>query len=280
MNSISLLRVLIRETLLKEGVYDPGALKAVFMAGGPGSGKSHTAKLIFGSDPKMTLAASTSSGLKMVNSDPAFEMFLKKVGVEPSSLGTMSPEEFEDITVGKDSPRGKAKRLKNKAQGQYMRGKLGVILDGTGDDYTKIANKKTKMEAAGYDTYMIFVNTSLDVAQERNSNRDRKLPKDLVEDIWNHVQENLGAFQALFGAENMVIIDNTEYGPVPGSVDTAVNKFLNRPIRNPIGRKWIDQELSAKGPAAELPTTKSTRGAGNRAERRLAALRASRSAKN
>ena len=35
--------------LLTEGVYDKGALKAVFMAGGPGSGKSFVAKGLFGS---------------------------------------------------------------------------------------------------------------------------------------------------------------------------------------------------------------------------------------
>ena len=270
MESFILLRALIREALLKEGIYDPGILKAVFMAGGPGSGKSHTAKLIFGADPKMTMSASTSSGLKMVNSDPAFEMFLKKVGVDPASLGTMSSEEFEDVTMGKDSPRGKSKRLKGAAQGHYMSGKLGIILDGTGDDYTKIAERKKKMEEAGYDTYMVFVNTSLEVAQERNANRDRKLPKDLVEDIWNHVQENLGAFQALFGPENMVIVDNTKYGPVPESVDKAVNSFISRPIRNPIGKKWINQELEKKGSGATLPAShKSGRGGGNRAKRRM-----------
>ena len=36
----SKLRSVIAEmTLLSEGIYDPGILKAVFMAGGPGSGK-------------------------------------------------------------------------------------------------------------------------------------------------------------------------------------------------------------------------------------------------
>ena len=50
MKSHKLLRKLIREFLLNEGIYDPGVLNAVFMAGGPGSGKSYTAKEIFGGD--------------------------------------------------------------------------------------------------------------------------------------------------------------------------------------------------------------------------------------
>lgn len=270
--NITLLRQLIRETLLKEGVYDPGILKAVFMAGGPGSGKSHTAKLIFGADPNMPMSASTASGLKLVNSDPAFEMLLKKAGISPGDLGSMSDEEFKAVTVGPDSPRGKASRLKGKAQSGYMGGKLGIVLDGTGDDLQKIATKKEKLEAAGYDTFMIFVNTSLEVAQERNSNRERKLPEDLVKDIWSDVQENLGGFQGLFGAENLVIVDNTKYGPIAGGIESAVNKFINRPIRNPIGRKWVEQELAAKGPGASLPRTKTVRGTGSRAKRRVKAM--------
>mgnify|MGYP001336036106 CR=1 FL=1 len=50
MKDLELIRQLIRETLMLEGIYDPNILRAVFMAGGPGSGKSHTAKLIFGGE--------------------------------------------------------------------------------------------------------------------------------------------------------------------------------------------------------------------------------------
>ena len=251
--SESALRKIIRETLMLEGVYDPGVLKAIFMAGGPGSGKSHTAKVILGGDLDSALSTVTSSGLKLVNSDPAFEHFLKKAGLSPGDLGTMEKEEFEKVTVGPDSPRGKAKKLRDKMQSNFMSGRLGLVIDGTGDDYGKIASKKSKLEEAGYDTFMIFVNTSLEVAQKRNAKRDRKLPADLVEDIWNDVQQNLGKFQALFGAENLAIVDNTEYGPVPKGVISAVSKFIARDVRNPVGRKWIKSELDKKGSEARLP---------------------------
>ena len=58
--------------ILTEGVDDPGILKCVFMAGGPGSGKSYTAKEIFGVGKSLT-ASFSASGLKLVNSDTAFE---------------------------------------------------------------------------------------------------------------------------------------------------------------------------------------------------------------
>jgi hypothetical protein len=247
MHTQFLLRQLIREVLLTEGVYDPGVLKAVFMAGGPGSGKSYTAKEIFGGDPESAIAVATSAGLKLVNSDPMFELLLTKAGVDLKSLATMSPEEFATVTVGPGSPRGKAKKLRNKSQALYVQGKLGVIIDGTGDDYDKIAKKKHAIEEAGYDAYMIFINTSLSVAQERNAGRPRELPKEMVEEIWSHVQENLGRFQGLFGAQNLTIIDNTRYGPVSPNALAAVDSFLNRPIQNPIGQKWIEAELAARG---------------------------------
>ena len=72
--------------LLKEGVYDKGILKAVFMAGGPGSGKTFMAKNIFGiPDFKKGGSARVSvSGLKVVNSDTHFMKLLKKFGFDPT----------------------------------------------------------------------------------------------------------------------------------------------------------------------------------------------------
>ena len=66
--------------MISEGVDDPGILKCVFMAGGPGSGKSFTAMEIFGIDKKLQSSFS-ATGLKTVNSDKAFETLLKKNGM-------------------------------------------------------------------------------------------------------------------------------------------------------------------------------------------------------
>jgi len=258
MRSYSLLRQLIRGTLLQEGVYDPGVLKAVFMAGGPGSGKSFTAKILFGADPTSVSESMTASGLKIINSDPAFEKFLRDVGVDPSDLAKIAQEDPElayqlglvdERGVPVESPRGKAKEIKKKLMSTFTRpeARLGVILDGTGDDFDKIVDKKEDLEEMGYDTYMVFVNTTLDIAQERNANRSRKMDPNKVEEIWSDVQSNLGTFQQLFGANNIVIVDNTVYGPIPENIAKAVDTFLRRPIRNPIGREWIEAELSTRG---------------------------------
>ena len=44
---------------------------------------------------------------------------------------------------------------------------LGMLIDGTGRDFDKMAREKARAEDLGYDTFMIFVDTSLPVALER-----------------------------------------------------------------------------------------------------------------
>ena len=233
--------------ILTEGVDDPGILKCIFMAGGPGSGKSYTAKEVFGVG-KGLLQSFSRDGLKIVNSDTAFEKGLKDNGINPKDLAKIEKEDPElwDKITGKDSIRTKAKELTKKQQNFYEAGRLGMIIDGTGDEVSKIKKKKQHAEKLGYDCYMVFVNTSLEVALERNKNRDRVLSDELVTTIWKDCQNNLGAFQTMFGG-NFVIVDNTVYKPVNKSVQKAIDKFIRKPIYNRIGKKWIQTAKALKG---------------------------------
>lgn len=242
----------IKESLLEqmmlEGVDDPGILKCVFMAGGPGSGKSFTAMEIFGIDKKLK-SSFAASGLKSVNSDTAFEKGLKDNGINPKDLAKIEKEDAElwDKLTGNspDSVRSKAKQITKQQQAFYEAGRLGMIIDGTGHDFGKIKKQKEKAEALGYDCYMVFVNTSLEVAKERNLKRDRVLPEKLLEKSWRDVQENLGKFQGLFSG-NMTIVDNTVYKPIDKQVQKAINSYVGKPIKNRIGVKWIKTARALK----------------------------------
>jgi len=242
----------IKETILEqmivEGVDDPGILKCVFMAGGPGSGKSFTAMEIFGIDKKLKSSFS-SFGLKSVNSDSAFEKGLKDNGIDPRDLARIEKEEpelWDALTgTGKNTVRSKAKQLTRKQKTFYEAGRLGMIIDGTGHVYNKIQKNKKYAESLGYDTYMVFVNTSLEVAKERNQNRDRVLSDELLTKSWSDVQNNLGKFQNLFGS-SFRIVDNTVYKPISKQVQKAVNTFVRKKIYNPIGKKWIQTARALK----------------------------------
>ena len=79
-----------------------------------------------------------------------------------------------------------------------IKNKLIIILSRDMEPHLRSIAEKVELEKLGYDTYMIYVNTTLEVAQQRNQERDRILPPDLLEKSWKDVQKNLGSFQALF----------------------------------------------------------------------------------
>ena len=162
---------------LDEGPNDPHIFKAVFMAGGPGSGKSYVAGKMLG-----------SSGLKSVNSDEIYEYLAQKQDMD---LG--DPEVV--VSPAGQEVRNKAKELTNKRRGHYLDGRLGVIIDGTGKDVAKVQKDSEALKSLGYETMMIMVNTSEQVAQERNQQRARSIPAILVSKMWDAVQQNLMQFQ-------------------------------------------------------------------------------------
>lgn len=232
--------------LLNEGVYDPGILKCIFLAGGPGSGKSKVSKEIFGIH---SLSSFSASGLKSVNSDTAFEHQLKKNGIDPKQLAKIEKEDpqlWKKITEDPRGVRELAKQTTQKIKAFYEEGRLGMIIDGTGDDVLKIQNQKKRAESLGYDTFMVFVNTSLEVAKYRNSMRDRVLPENLLVPIWKECQNNLGRFQSMFGG-NFRIVDNSKDGNnVTRDVKKNVDNFIHSPVQNPIGKKWVTTQLMLK----------------------------------
>ena len=246
--------------LLTEGVFDKGILKAVFMAGGPGSGKSFVAGELFGIPKKINVSV---SGMKTVNSDTEFEFLLRKYGFETFGTGKLDidkwPDDVFDAIAGGDEDsesmtvRKKAKLLTIARKKQYMEGRLGMIIDGTGHDFQKIKKEKKDLEALGYDCYMIFVNTSLDVAHKRNKERARVLPEDILEKSWKDVQKNLGGFQSLFH-NNFVIVDNSKFLKAEEAAKKFgrltkkyIDKFIKKPIRNVIGKMWVKHNLILKG---------------------------------
>ena len=225
--------------ILNEGVYDPGIFKAVFTAGGPGSGKSYAASTLFGMPEKMPFVS--AAGLKGVNTDKAFEVMLNKAGLG-TDLSKMDPDQF----AKSQELRKTVKRVVAKQTLNYINGKLGLLIDGTGHKADKISKKKKMLEDLGYDCFMVFVNTSLKVALERNNNRERILPEKVVKDYWTNCQQNLGKVQSMFGASSILIVDNSKYQDFAKNIKKAANGFVSKKIQNPIAKAWIKKELELR----------------------------------
>ena len=212
---------------LQEGLYDPNIFKAFFLAGGPGSGKSYVAGRTMG-----------GHGLKSVNADEAFEYLLKQAGLSLK----MPPEQQEP----RDVVRGRAKDITKARQKNYLEGRLGVVIDGTGKDANKILGQKSGLEELGYDTYMVFVNTSLDVALKRNAERSRSVPEPIVVKAWKDVQANIGKFSNMFRA-GFIVVDNNNAGEdILKEVEKRVRGLLRKKVKNTRAQSWMAAELARK----------------------------------
>jgi predicted kinase len=146
----------------------------------------------------------------------------------------------------RNKQRDRAKALTKARTTNYIEGRLGLVIDGTGKDYNKITKQASELQQLGYDTYMIFVNTSLDVALERNASRQRSIPENLVASSWKSVQANIGKF-SLFFKQGMLIVDNND---ADEEVFTTVYKrlrgLLKKPVQNGRAKQWIQTQLDLK----------------------------------
>ena len=213
---------------LQEGLQDPNIFKAFFLAGGPGSGKSYVVRYSTG-----------GTGLRVVNSDDVFEKYLKDAGLSMK----MPPEEWDE----NQKERARAKRVTAARQKNYIEGRIGMVIDGTGAKYDKIRQQKADLEALGYDCYMIFVNTSIDVALERNAKRERTVPEDVAITSYKAVQGNIGKFSSLFKG-TMVIVDNNKPDDDIEMISfKEVKRLLKKKVRNTRAKSWIEMEMKLRG---------------------------------
>ena len=216
---------------ITEGVYDPSIFKAFFLGGGPGSGKSWVSARVL-----------SGMGLKVINSDNAFVSKLKR---EKMTLDFAAHDEKE--IIARDKIRSKSKQVAGMQLGTALEGRLGLIIDSTARDVEKISSQAANLRKIGYDIHMVFVNTSLDVALERNRNRPRRLPDAVIIDSHRQIQKNMGRLQRIFGGRNFLVIDNNK-----SSED--VNPIVHKRIRSMIDRaptsyqavRWIHRELEKR----------------------------------
>jgi hypothetical protein len=229
---------------LQEGINDTAIFKAVFLAGGPGSGKSFigTEKKgkspTVGADPKQFMGGGQlgliNLGLRVVNPDPAYEKLLKTAGLDPKSSDDIWSDKGQEIRV-------KASELTAKQKAHYVKERLGIIIDGTGKDVNKIIGQKKLLDDAGYETAMIYVNTNLETAIARDAKRDRTLGANAVTKMWDAVQKNVKKYKSIFGS-SMYIIDNSDGSNWLGESQKAhkkIEKWVRKSPSSPKAKAWI-----------------------------------------
>lgn len=246
--SVEITMDILFENLLVEGVHDSGIFKAVFLAGGPGSGKD----FVMGK----TLAG---NGLTEINSDNAFEFLMDK-----KRLNKKMPDSEK---AQRDEIRGTAKSVTELRQRLALNGRNGLIINGTADDIEKTKRIKKELEDLGYETQMVFVDTADEVSRQRNIERGqrggREVPEDIRKEKWMSAQKARPELQKLFGQNNFFHYDNSEdlRNASPEVVHKKtqeldgifknVRKFTSAPPKSDIAKSWISTELVRKDKTVE-----------------------------
>jgi len=230
------------EELLVEGVHDQSIFKAVFLAGGPGSGKDYVLS--------NTL---DGHGLTEINSDKALEFLMDKEGLDKRMP--------ENETEARDIVRGRAKSVTELRQRLALQGRNGLIINGTGDDTEKVKKIKSKLEELGYDTSMILVNTNDEVSAQRNIERGqrggRTVPETIRKEKWDNVQNARTEYAKLFADQYMEFDNSEDLREAPPEVVKQkkmemmqlfknVKEFVAQPPQSPAAQEWVANELQQK----------------------------------
>jgi predicted ABC-type ATPase len=252
----------LREQYMIEGVHDKGIFKAVFLGGGPGSGKDYVLS--------NTL---DGHGLTEINSDKALEYLMDK-----EDLDMKMPESEEEQ---RNAVRKRAKNVTELRQRLALHGRNGIIINGTGDDPEKYKKIKEKLEALGYETKMVMVNTEDEVSRQRNVERGqrggRTVPEDIRKEKWDAVQASRVEHAKTFGDSYSEFDNSEDLRSAPPEVVQAktkemqdifkdVQKFVAAAPKNDQSKQWIANELGKKDTAPVKKTVEPHADAGHQEE--------------
>jgi hypothetical protein len=193
--------------------------KVIFMAGGPGSGKSNVINQL----------GLKGQGFKVVNQDISLEWLMKNHGM-PTDMREFTPEQASEFGKLSAEARGIALKKRIKYQGEGD----GVVIDGTGASLNVMKKNIKDFQDKGYDVQMIFVETSQETALSRNKARkERSLRTGIVIKTHDSVQANKEAYKELFGERFAEVnTDNLKQGDVmPADIVNKVNDFTSGYIK-------------------------------------------------
>jgi len=163
---------------------------------------------------------------------------------------TLTPDDI--ASAQGQAIRGRAKVLTDKEKEMWLKGRLGLIVDGTGKDLDDVKEECQAMMDMGYDVGMIFVNTPLETSIERDKNRTRTIGVKLVTQTWKAVQANRNDFKRMFGKQFVEIqnASTTTIEDLTAQANKAMQGFkpwINKEPTHAIYNNWKKAEMKKKG---------------------------------
>lgn len=206
---------------LDESINDAGILKAIFVVGLPGAGKSYTVSKLRG----------TISPL-VVNTDRAAEYLSRKRNI---MVNSQTWPEFKD-----DAHRITQSQLFN-----YVNGLLPLFVDGTSNDVSNILHRMGVLESIGYDVGVVVINTDVDTAISRANARAAEIKRSVDEEFIRTVYAEHEANVAFLRSKVTffhTVNNNTADVLSDEQMNIAFKKaqgFFTSPVSNPVGKRLI-----------------------------------------
>lgn len=209
------------KSFITEGINDAGILKAIFIIGLPGAGKSYTAKKLAG-----------AISPKVVNTDIASEFIALKGGIKVSSITWPT---LRDTSI----------RITKRSLLNYMDSLLPLFVDGTSNNVSQILHRIGILESIGYDVGVVFVHTDLELAIERSKARSsiigREVDLNFIHEVNKVNLENAKYLQSKVGFFKQVENNGQLNDKMMHNIFKDVQGFFNEPIKNPVGKRLIKQ---------------------------------------
>jgi len=211
--------------LFSEGIHKTYINKVVFVVGGTNCDSGQEDHLL------------SAFGLKRLNSDHALEYLLNKEGMHLDMTSYS-----DDTQERKYQIRDRAKEIAAAQEKLYAGGNWGIAIDARGKDYEKVRRVREEFVNRGYDIFMVFVNTALKRELAQNAICSRRLPEQVVTEVWEKVITHIGKFFNLFGYSHSLIVDNNGEMSSLSTDDViiyashCVQQFLDRPVTVSIKR--------------------------------------------
>ena len=184
---------------------DRGIFKAIFVTGGPGSGKDIIIR-----------EAIPEAGAVEYNLNQAFDYLSDKGRLAERNTGDMRLE--------------------------AIRFRKPLIINCSADNIEKITYVKEELEDMGYSSMMVFVNSTNEVSKERNSRLSKMMVESLRYEKWQKSQENKKEFSEMF--KHFVTFDNTKPLDLMEEDITeiykGVNHFIDYKSYNDISFSWLE----------------------------------------
>jgi len=183
--------------------YNRGLFKAIFVTGGPGSGK----------DVIIREAIAESKAVEL-NSVQAFDLLMDKQKLSEKTT------DYRREAIRNRSP---------------------LIINGPADDHTRIITIREELEEFGYETVMVFVDTTNEASKERNEKLTKSISESVRYDKWQLAQTSKEAYRQNFS--NFIDFNNSSsFEEIQEDISDTygkINRFIEDKNYNEIAFSWL-----------------------------------------